>query len=105
MAELEEIIGKPSVRDDGGTVTQPATGLTAMLMDLKEVLTSFGETGWLKRALQLSKHTKTLRKLDKKIRGQVGAPAERGLRTQGLPPPCPPAKRFLLLPRLSCGCR
>ena len=73
--DLEEIIGTPSGKTCDG-VDAPATGLIALLEDLKKVLNTFGQSGWIKRAVQLSKHTKTLRKLDKKIRDQVRVSVE-----------------------------
>eukprot|EP00966_Prymnesium_polylepis_P285578 6596728-Prymnesium_polylepis.1 len=45
--------------------------LQAMLLDVKEVVSSFGTSGWLKRATKLGKHAKTLKKLDAKIRRTV----------------------------------
>jgi len=45
--------------------------LQAMLFDVKDLVCSFGKSGWFKRAMQLGKHAKTLKKLDARIRGAL----------------------------------
>ena len=42
--------------------------LQVMLLDVQSVVRSFGQHGWFKKALQLGKYAKTLKKLDRKIR-------------------------------------
>jgi hypothetical protein len=43
----------------------------AALVEMKELVETFGQRGWFKRLLQLSKHDKTFRKLDRKIRDKM----------------------------------
>lgn len=46
-------------------------GVEALLRDVKEVLLAFRSRGWFKRATQLGRHAKTLKKLDRRIRDKM----------------------------------
>ena len=65
--------------DDGGdywadgVMSEEVPAHAVMLGDFKELITSFGQRGWLKKWFQMRRHAKTVVKLDRLIRHRLQA--------------------------------